>query len=399
MKSVVDVYLGGGPRLVGRARFSMRRGQVSTTFVYDDAYLAWSGAFAIDPALPLVRSVGYTAGLPGAFADAAPDRWGRRLIRRGAAHSLDEVDYLLGVDDHTREGALRFKEPDVPAFCAEGARVPPVVQLPRLLSACRTVLTEEDAAEEVKCLLEAGSSTLGGARPKATVVDGDVLYVAKFPAPSDGHSVMAWEKTSLDLACACGLKTPDSRLVRIGEEPVLLVRRFDRMGEGRVPYLSAMSLLGAHDGEGRDYVEIGEALATFVHDPSRDLRELFTRMVFSVAVNNVDDHLRNHGFVRREDRWELSPLFDVNPNPEVAAKRATAIYGETGAGQARALCEAAPFFGLRAEGARLAVGNVLKVTAGWRAVARRNGCPESEQRRFGAVFERRAQELRDAFGL
>lgn len=233
MKPVVDVYLGEDPRLVGRARFNMRRGQVSTTFVYDDAYLAWSGAFAIDPTLPLVQSVGYTAGLPGAFADAAPDRWGRRLIRRGTAHSLDEVDYLLGVDDHTREGALRFKEPDAPVFCAEGARVPPTVQLPRLLSACRAVLTEEDAAEEVKCLLEAGSSTLGGARPKATVADGDALYIAKFPAPSDGHSVMAWEKTSLDLARACGLKTPDSRLVCIGEESVLLVRRFDRMGERR----------------------------------------------------------------------------------------------------------------------------------------------------------------------
>lgn len=180
---------------------------------------------------------------------------------------------------------------------------------------------------------------------------------------------------------------------------MLLVRRFDRVGRGRVPYLSAMPLLGARDGEGRDYVEIGEALAAFVGDPNRDLRELFARIVFSIAINNVDDHLRNHGFVRTGGSWGLSSLFDVNPSPEATAERATAVYGEAGSGQARALREAAPFFGLSVEEARSMVDVTLKALASWRTAARRNGCSEAEQREFGAVFERRAQELRDAFGL
>lgn len=224
------------------------------------------------------------------------------------------------------------------------------------------MLTEEDAADEVKCLLDAGSSTLGGARPKATVDDGGDFYIAKFPAPGDDHDVMAWEKTALDLAASCGLTVPDSRLVRMGGEAVLLTRRFDRDGGGRLPYLSAMSLLGARDGEARDYIEVAEALASFVGDPGRDLEELFGRVAFSIAVNNTDDHLRNHGFLRAGGRWRLSPAFDVNPNPDDCAQRATAVFGECGGGQSRALAEA-------------------------------------EISRFGRVFDVRAGELKGAFGV
>lgn len=400
MQPVADVFLGNDAVLVGRARFTLRRGQIATSFMYDDAYLSRSDAFAIDPSLPLSERSGFVAGLPGAFSDAAPDRWGRRLIRRASARVPDEVDYLLGVYDRTRQGALRFKLPETSTFCTEDAEVPPVVRLPRLLAACRAVLTEDDAAEEVKCLLDAGSSTLGGARPKATVDDGGDFYIAKFPAPGDEHDVMAWEKTALDLASLCGIEVPDSRLVRIGGEGVLLTRRFDRGTGVRIPYLSAMSLLGARDGECRDYVEMAEALASFVGSPERDLRELFRRMVFSIVVNNTDDHLRNHGFLRAEGCWRLSPAFDINPNSDVRACRATSIFGECGRRQSHALFEAASYFGIDTDGARSVVSSVLTAfMADWRTTARRNGCPEAETIRFGRVFGQRAEELREAFRI
>lgn len=210
---------------------------------------------------------------------------------------------------------------------------------------------------------------------------------------------MAWEKTALDLAASCGLTVPDSRLVRMGGEAVLLTRRFDRDGGGRLPYLSAMSLLGARDGEARDYIEVAEALASFVADPGRDLEELFGRVAFSIAVNNTDDHLRNHGFLRAGGRWRLSPAFDVNPNPDDCAQRVTAVFGECGCGQSRALAEAAPYFGLDAGKARGVVGRVLGAVGRWRAVARRNGCAEAEISRFGRVFDVRAGELKRAFGV
>lgn len=174
--------------------------------------------------------------------------------------------------------------------------------------------------------------------------------------------------TALDLAASCGLTVPDSRLVRIGGEAVLLTRRFDRDGGGRLPYLSAMSLLGARDGEARDYTEVAEALASFVGDPERDLEELFGRVAFSIAVNNTDDHLRNHGFLCAGGRWRLSPAFDVNPNPDDCVQRVTAVFGECGGGQSRALAEAAPYFGLDAGKARGVVGRVLGAVGRWRAV-------------------------------
>lgn len=399
MWPAVDVYLGSEALLVGHARFMLRRGRVTTSFFYDESYLALPDAFALDPALPLTSRSGFAAGLPGAFADSAPDRWGRRLIQRGAARALDDVDYLLGVYDGARQGALRFKLPGADGFCTEDAEIPPVVQLPRLLAACRVVLTEDDAAAEVKRLLEAGSSTLGGARPKATVIDGEDLYIAKFPSPRDGHNVMAWEKTALDLALSCGLTVPVSRLVHVGSEPVLLVKRFDRSHGERVPYLSAMSLMGARDGEAHDYVELAEALGAFSGNPERDLRELFGRVAFSIAFNNTDDHLRNHGFLRRNGRWGLSPVFDVNPDPNGGAERATAIFGECGVHQAKALRGSLPYFGLSLDEGRSIVGTTLDVVSRWRSVACHNGCPEAEVRMFGSVFEQRGHDLRDAFGI
>lgn len=249
MEPIVDIYLDeegneDSAIPVGTAHFSLRRGQITTSFTYGANFLSSPNAFAIDPAMPISRANHFFAGLPGALADTAPDRWGRRLIRRGWARTPDEVDYMLGTSDLARQGALRYRVPGEEGFRSkdQNGAIPPLVQLPRLLAACRAVLADQDARDEVKYLLDVGSSTLGGARPKASVMDEGALYIAKFPAPSDEHDVLSWEKTAIDLSHACGITTPEARLVHIGDESILLLRRFDRdCSHGkmrRLPYIT-----------------------------------------------------------------------------------------------------------------------------------------------------------------
>ena len=195
---------------VGTARFSMRRGQLSSTFVYQPAYVALDGAYAIQPDMPLRLTTYHTQGLPCALRDSAPDGWGRHIVlsehqalaaRDGVApRALDDVDYLLGVSDASRQGSLRFRTPGDSRYLSAAGTVPPVVQLPRLLSASRAAERDAASLAALKELLDAGSGSLGGARPKASVLADGELYLAKFPHHGDDWDVMAWEKTALDLA-------------------------------------------------------------------------------------------------------------------------------------------------------------------------------------------------------
>lgn len=403
----------GEDRLVGTARFSLRRGAVSTTFSYDEAWLTRdSAAFALDPALPLSVGPRHVAGIPGAFRDSAPDRWGRMLIERdrreGALQSgiplrqLDDVDFLVGVFDQTREGSLRFREPEG-EFLAASAAIPPLVQLPKLLHASQEVTRHEAGRAEIKELLDAGSGSLGGARPKASVCDDGRLLLAKFSHQDDEWDVMAWEKTMLDLARDAGMPVPLSRLVRIGRECVLLLERFDRedsLLEGRrIPYMSAMTALESADGEQRDYAELAEVVAQLSKEPRAELEALFRRVAFSVAVGNTDDHLRNWGFLRSGGGWTFSPLFDVNPTVYESAQRVTTIAGESREREVRGLCDLAAYCGLSPDDARRIVTEVVAVVERWRSAARRNGCPEREQALFAPLFTKKLRELRGAFGL
>lgn len=392
--------------LVGRARFTLRRNAVSTVFTYDESYLAAPHAYEIDPALPLRTGASHCSGIPGAFRDSSPDRWGRRLILReqqsesnqegSAFHHLDEVDFLIGVLDRTREGSLRYREPDS-VFLAESNWIPPLLQLPELLAASRAVAKDEAGLAQVKELLKAGSGSLGGARPKASVRDDDKLLLAKFSHPHDDWDVMAWEKTMLDMACDIGIPTPASRLVRIGDESVLLLERFDREGslaEGtRIPYMSAMTALLSNDGDNRDYAELAEKTAELVKDAKAALADLFMRVIFFVSINNTDDHLRNWGFVRKDNAWQLAPLFDVNPNPSSTDARVTGILGETGEKAAAMLLELASYAGLSNEQAQKTIGQVLQVTSRWEHYAKKNGCPERERKLFAPMFAEKQAEL------
>ena len=411
----VEVYLEETqePVLVGQAHFALRRGEVSTTFVYDTGYVASPISYAIDPNLPLRSAPIHVMGLPGAFRDSAPDRWGRRIVMRKMREqsietgeplrSLDEVDYLLGASSSTRQGALSYRAPGEKDFLSPSSDVPPLVQLPRLLAASRMVERDEAGHEEVKALLDAGSASLGGARPKASVADGGRLYIAKFSHASDEWDVMAWEKIMLDLAQKAGIAVPARRLIVIGDQTVLLVERFDRTAGalcgGRVPYLSAMSLLGARDGATCDYAEVAEAMEPFVGDVSGQIRELLRRIVFSIAVHNTDDHLRNLGFLRIARRWGLSSAFDINPEPSLDRGRATTVFGESGTNEAQGAFEFAGAFGVTLEQSRKLVAEVLKAVGTWKAAARANGCKEHEMRLFEPVFSDRCAAVASAFGL
>ncbi|GAA3578038.1 HipA domain-containing protein [Microlunatus spumicola] len=386
---------------VATAHVSERRGVVSTTLTYDPAWTAAPAAYALSPDLPLLATRHQvTGGLPGAFADSAPDRWGRNLIAKRlrtqappgqqAATTVREVDYLLGVADETRQGALRFALDDAGPWLGTGSDVPRLVALPRLLRAADAVA--DDAADDlaaVKELLVAGSGSLGGARPKASVRDGDELLIAKFPHRSDAWDVMAWEKTALDLADRCGIEVPRSRLVRVGQRHVLLLDRFDRRGTTRVGYISAMTLLRSSDGVAADYLEVAEALAEHGGAVVADLARLWRRIAFMLVVNNVDDHLRNHGFLRSASGWTLSPAFDLNPDPDPGAARITTIgFVDDAEGALEQLVANAGAFRLTRDRAAAVLAEVLAGTAAWREVARGNGVVEGELRRFAPALDR-----------
>ena len=398
---------------VGTCRFSLRRGQISCSFAYDDSYLALPEAYAIDPALPLRSHSYHCNGMPGAFRDSAPDRWGRHLIDRRALYGsdennagtrhLDELDYLIGVCDASRQGALRYALPGTDEFLSSDGEVPPILELKRLLRSANEVALGNDGKQQVKELLEAGSASLGGARPKASVLDEGKILLAKFSHPGDEWDVMAWEKVALEIAAAAGINTPCARLVKIGDGSALLLERFDRKDSlydgARIPYLSGISLVGGQDGVSYDYVEVAEALADWSRNAAIGLEELFRRVALSVAINNTDDHLRNLGLLRVDKSWCLSPLFDVNINPDLKHPRVTAVYGETGEDATDALHELAEACALTPEKARAIVRSTIRAAQQCGSIANKNGCKQSEIKLLAAAVESRCDALARAFGI
>ena len=314
MDRQVFVYadLQGVPHFVGRLWARARQNRESASFEYDESWLQNPERFTLEPALTLGAGTFHTAAgrtMFGAIGDSAPDRWGRVLMRRAErrraeeAHepprTLREIDYLLNVDDEARQGALRFAgEQGGPFLAQDGAiRIPPLIELPRLLAAAERFVDENEGDEDLRILLAPGSS-LGGARPKASIRDRDgQLAIAKFPHHTDEYRTVLWEAVALSLAGAAGLPVPEWRIENVAGRAVLILRRFDRQGALRVPFLSAMSMLGATDNETRSYLEFVDALRQYGAAPKNDMRRLWRQIVFNILVSNTDDHLRNHGFL------------------------------------------------------------------------------------------------------
>ncbi|HEV7590467.1 MAG TPA: HipA domain-containing protein, partial [Longimicrobium sp.] len=269
--------------------------------------------------------------------------------------------------------------------------IPPLVELPRLLTAAANVLDDQETAEDLRLLLAPGSS-LGGARPKASVRDRDgTLSIAKFPARTDAYSVVRWEAVALSLAHKAGIEVAAARLELVLERPVLLVRRFDRVNGHRIPFLSAMSALGADDRELRSYLDIADALRVQGVAVAKDLAALWRRVEFKVLISNTDDHLRNHAFLHAgRDGWRLSPAYDLNPVPTDVKPRylSTAITQDLDVTASLALAlDVAGHFGMAADAARKVVAEVFAAVRGWRKEAARFGIGTAEIERMATAFE------------
>lgn len=340
VEAIVDQF--GECTVVGRLASSFRGKAPSATFKYNDAWLADPHAYPLDPELPLVP--GAHRPEPGqsmfrAFFDSDPDRWGHRMIERlndrkptkSETPPLTEYDYVVGVRDDLRLGAVRFRTPGSETFLAPSkSQVPHVSQLPRQLDLAAKVENDEADLDDLDEIIHA-SSGLGGARPKAHAINREGrLCIAKFPrANSDFWNVMAWEKTALELARRAGIKVADSQLLTAAGRDVLLVERFDRAANlsDRIGYVSALTKTQSNDGETGTYLQLAKVIEDASPRATEDLRELWRRIAFTILISNTDDHFRNHGFLHVEGAaWSLSPAFDINPNPKPGPKfLATAI--------------------------------------------------------------------------
>lgn len=387
-----------GPHRVGTARVSTVRGREAVSFAFDPGWLSNHGELLLDPTL--VQATGWyhalAGGLPGILHDSAPDRWGRLLMRRREAEdarregrserNLSEADFLLGVSDATRSGGLRFRTNAEGPFLAEstGREVPPMTSLRLLESAARRIDLDANAEwnQEMEFLLAPGSS-LGGARPKATVAAPDgSLWVAKFPSGRDEVDVGAWESLTHDLAGLCGLRTVESRAQTFSRHGhTFMIRRFDREGAVRIHFASAMCLLGSKDGDGAGsgigYLDLADLILRISSSPDEDLRELWCRIVFSILVCNTDDHLRNHGFLLGPQGWRLSPLFDVNPTPWGTSLSLNVTENSNCLDVSLAL-DVAKHFRVSLSAAGAFIASYRQLLANWKHMAADRGLPKAE---------------------
>lgn len=403
MTDTLEIYVDhvGKTHRVGTCRYVAKRRGQSSLFEYAEEWFDNPAAFAIDPAnLPLGHNPVYTSSaksaLPGALRDTAPDRWGQQLVRRAfrkadAERSLSEIDYLLAINDRTRIGALRYKREGESSFDHDigNYRVPPLVRLAALMNAADAVQTKTETADDLRLLLNEGSP-LGGARPKSAVVDEDgTLAIAKFPKTDEDRSIPHGEVLAMSLADAAGINAAKARLVDVAGRRVALVKRFDRVGDTRIPFLSAMSLLGLNDGDEATYTDIAECIRMYSSAPTEDLHELWRRIVFNVLIGNLDDHLRNHGFLYDDNnQWRLAPAYDLNPVPveEKARELTTWISDEGPQADTSLAMTAAPYFALNANEAETILDEVSAALVGWEDTAAKLGMSRADIAVYAAVI-------------
>ena len=401
----------GAPALMGHLAATAVRGKEVFSFEMAPDWLASGIAHIVDPALRLVRGPQYPE--PGhdnfgVFLDASPDRWGRVLLQRREAQRareehrkerrLTEMDYLLGVYDGHRMGALRFRIDGGP-FLDDDMELasPPWTSLRELEHASRALEKPdaENSPQYAKWLrqLVAPGRSLGGARPKASVLDaGGRLWIAKFPSERDTHDVGAWESVAHRLAGRAGIDVPEARCQRFGSRHhTFLARRFDRTDAGaRIHFASAMTMLERRDGQaGGSYLDIASFLVQHAETVPSALEQLWRRIVFGVCISNVDDHLRNHGFLMQTGRrggWRLAPAYDLNPVSTGGGL--TLNISETDNAQDLSLVrEVAAHFRVKRARAESIIGEVQKAVRRWRKEATALGLSRSEQERMAPAFE------------
>lgn len=409
-RRVIEVYADWaelpGPTRMGTLAATSARGHDVFAFAYDAAWLAHPAAQVLDPALRLHAGPQYPpqpAGNFGVFLDSSPDRWGRVLMQRRlalrarqagtAAPPLREVDYLLGVYDGHRLGALRFAVDGGPFLDDDAALASPPWTTLRELEAASLALQRDGAEDDPHygrwlALLLAPGRSLGGARPKASVRDvADHLWIAKFPSADDTHDAGAWEGVVHTLAARAGVAVPVARVERFGSRHhTFLSQRFDRTAAGRRLHVaSAMTLLQHQDGDPASYLELAELLVTSGARTAADLEQLWRRIVFNLCVSNVDDHLRNHALLLTPRGWTLAPAYDLNPVP--TGDGLTLNISATDNAHDLALAhEVAPLFRLRPPRARAIVAEVVTAVRTWRDVAGAAGLARAAQASMAPAF-------------
>ena len=415
MKRTIDVLLGEELQ-VGTLRYDLQGRRESAAFEYGASWLGDPARFALGPTLPLQvgpqfhRKSKDGSLFHAAIADTEPDGWARRVIMRDhikrrqglrregkeeEVQPLNALDYLLAVDDFSRVGALRYRDENgVFQRAQEGGRrtAPPLIELGHLLSASRAVEANKETAADLAYLRGRGTS-LGGMRPKCTVIDNDgALSIGKFPSIADERAVTKGEVLALTLARKAGINAAAARIVQSEDLSVALIRRFDRRpDENRLMYVSAATMLGVDvtEPEEHTYTEIVDAIRIHGADAQADIEELWRRIAFSILITNVDDHLRNHGFLH-EDRefWRLSPAFDINPSPERVRELKTWISEDVGPDMTiDALMSVIAYFRITKTRAREILSEVVKSVESWRTTGQSIGMSAEELEPFVDAFE------------
>lgn len=381
-----------------------------SAFAYSKSWLAYSERFEISPDLPLReghftrRAVGEDSAFPLALADTEPDAWGKRVIQRAHAklrqrdHSLGALtryDLLTAVDDFSRIGALRLRDAKGQFLRSDAEfRTPQFIELERIYASTRAVEQGTDTEADLRFLQGKGTS-LGGLRPKCTVLDVDgALALGKFASISDTRSIVQGEVLALKLAALAKLDVAQARVESIDGTPVAIIRRFDRTAEGaRIAYLSGGSLLQARRDEDRTYTELADALRRVSASPSEDVRELWRRLLFNFLINNVDDHLWNVGVLYAGNgQWRLAPAFDINPFPDRVMESKTWLSEDTGPiTSLKQLIRGSSYFGLQPLEAEEEAGAMATVVANWREIAtsKEIGLTDAELHAFAPSFRQR----------
>jgi serine/threonine-protein kinase HipA len=414
-KTQLQVCLGQSGLLVGELTYVKEGAREYSALAYDATWLAREDRFDVSPDLELMA--GYQTHKAGskddsvfhfALADTEPDSWGRRVIARAHARArkknpdlpaLNALDYLCAVDDFSRMGALRLRDSKGGYLrtAEPGQRATPaLLELGQIFAASQAVERSVETAQDLAYLQGKGTS-LGGMRPKCTVLDEDgSLALGKFPSVNDARSVTRGEILALHLAAAAGINAAVGRIVMVDGTPVAVVTRFDRAfsstgDHGRIPYLSAASMLQALRHEEHAYTEVVDVMRAKCADPVADARELWRRLVFNLLITNVDDHLHNLGFLHTgKGLWELAPAFDLNPFPDKDRESKTWLSEDTGAiTSIDDLMKQADYFHLNDVQAREILSKVVSAVGTWRTVGEQPqvGLSSSELDEFAPAFE------------
>ncbi|MDE0530005.1 MAG: type II toxin-antitoxin system HipA family toxin [Albidovulum sp.] len=400
MRRRIQVRLGVKARLVGELVHENDGRREHSVFCYAPEWQTAPDAFAISPQLPVDRAVfhltrqGDREAIPAVMMDGGPDSWGRAVIQSGLGRRCDELDYLLKVDDWLRTGALRyFDEEGAPLAPPRSQRIPRLPEVSHLVEAARRFDADPESYPRNRAEFMQLAGSLGGARPKLCVADepGDHC-IAKLARTSDRLPVAKAEVLALRLAKGVGIRAAKARLMHgEGEHPLALIRRFDRTANKmRLHFMSAQTMLGIDGAAPGDYVSIAEALRSQGCNPAEQMAELFQRLAFTILVSNFDDHLRNHGFIYAgSGRWQLSPAYDINPEPGARGNLKTAISEIHGFRPSiEAALDAAPFFDLDADSAAKCAGTMaVYIRDSWRPLGEKLGMTPAELRLYAPAFE------------